>query len=180
MPARLLKQDKIDLLSQLPLFEDACTQKELGASRVPCCGGPPPGASFFLILTREGQLGGIMFIIVEGQVDLRRNKQRLAQLGPGAVVGELSLIDGQARSASLVATQRRSTPCELAARRLQRLTSGSHPGSCGTCCAPCPCASAKWTPWPARPGCLAVEADLVLFVELPPLFLGQPVRVLGP
>jgi CRP-like cAMP-binding protein len=100
MASRLLKQEKIDLLARLPLFE-TCTKKELGQiASLTVEIRRKAGA----ILTRQGQIGGVLFIIVDGQADVIRNKRRIKRLGPGDVVGELSLIDGQARSADVVAT----------------------------------------------------------------------------
>jgi CRP-like cAMP-binding protein len=100
MPSRLLKQDKIDLLARLPLFE-TCSQRELGQVASATVDTHRPAGT---VLTREGQIGGVLFVLVEGRADVVRGGRRIQKLGPGDVVGELSLIDGQARSASVVAT----------------------------------------------------------------------------
>jgi CRP-like cAMP-binding protein len=99
MPKGLLKKDKVHLLSNLPLFE-TLTQKELAQVAALTVEAHRPAGT---VLTREGQLGGVLFVIVDGYADLLRNKRKVLQLGPGDVVGELSLIDGQARSADAVA-----------------------------------------------------------------------------
>ncbi len=64
------------------------------------------------VLTTEGSLGDSMFIIKSGSVDVILNRDedskdvvKIAKLSPGDFAGELSLIDSQPRSASLVATQ---------------------------------------------------------------------------
>ncbi|HMK62614.1 MAG TPA: cyclic nucleotide-binding domain-containing protein [Acidimicrobiales bacterium] len=88
---------KIELLSSMPLFS-ACSQRELGqvvAVTVP--GELPEGA----VLTRQGQKGGLAYVIADGRAEVVRDGRRLATLGPGNVVGELSLIDGQPRSATV-------------------------------------------------------------------------------
>ncbi|HMC40497.1 MAG TPA: cyclic nucleotide-binding domain-containing protein [Acidimicrobiales bacterium] len=107
MGKRLRKDDKIDLLARLPLFEN-CTRRELGEiASIMVESERPSGA----VLTREGQDGGLMFVIVEGTADVLAGPARdpsgrrvIGRLQAGDVVGELSLIDGRARSASVIAT----------------------------------------------------------------------------
>ncbi|MEX1271760.1 MAG: cyclic nucleotide-binding domain-containing protein, partial [Acidimicrobiia bacterium] len=43
------------------------------------------------------------FVVVSGQVTVRRNGRKVASLRRGDVAGEMALIDGQPRSADLVA-----------------------------------------------------------------------------
>lgn len=100
MARRLRKDEKVNLLGRLMLFE-TCTQKELGQIASIMSEGERPEGAY---LTRQGQDGGIMFILVEGTADVVADGRTIGQLGPGDVVGELSLIDGQVRSASVVAT----------------------------------------------------------------------------
>ncbi len=47
------------------------------------------------LLANEGHVGRQMFYIAKGEVSVRRKGRKLATLGRGDVVGELSLIDGQ-------------------------------------------------------------------------------------
>jgi CRP/FNR family cyclic AMP-dependent transcriptional regulator len=51
----------------------------------------------------EGRQGGRFFLILEGQVDVSIRGRTLRSFGPGEYLGEISLIDGQPRSASAVA-----------------------------------------------------------------------------
>jgi CRP-like cAMP-binding protein len=102
MATKLLKRDKIEILERLPLFE-TCTKVELGnvASFM-----IESGRSAGQYLTRQGRDGGLMFVIVDGKADvighdMNKGDKILGKLGPGDVVGELSLIDGMARSASV-------------------------------------------------------------------------------
>lgn len=99
---RLRKSEKIDLLGRLPLLEN-CTKQELGEIASIMVEAERPEGTY---LTREGQDGGLMFVIVEGTADVvsGSNGRVIGRLEAGDVVGELSLIDGQARSASVVAT----------------------------------------------------------------------------
>ena len=55
-------------------------------------------------MTRQGAVGGLAYLIATGQAEVTRDGKRIAQLGPGDVVGELSLIDGGRRSATVTAT----------------------------------------------------------------------------
>lgn len=54
---------------------------------------------------KEGTHGGYMFFIVEGSVEVIKQfdtkKHTIAELGPGRSVGEMSLIDGAPRSATV-------------------------------------------------------------------------------
>ena len=53
------------------------------------------------VLTRQGATGGLAYVIAKGRAEVSRNGKMLAMLGPGDVVGELSLIDGGPRSATV-------------------------------------------------------------------------------
>ena len=88
---------KIDLLAQMPLFS-ACTRRELGQVASRTVPAELPSGS---VLTRQGSAGGLAYVIAAGHAEVTRNGRRLATLGPGAVVGELSLIDGEPRSATV-------------------------------------------------------------------------------
>lgn len=55
------------------------------------------------VLASQGRLGGELFVIVSGEVEVRRDGVALARLGPGSTVGELALLGGTHRSADVVA-----------------------------------------------------------------------------
>ena len=107
---------KTELLAGIPLFT-SCNDRELGqvaALTVPA--EFPAGA----VLTRQGQAGGIAFVIASGRAEVVRGGRRLARLGPGDVVGELSLIDGEPRSATVKAVDDLEV-LEISAKDLERL-----------------------------------------------------------
>ena len=54
-------------------------------------------------IVTEGMRGGAFFTIVEGKARVTRGKRTLATLGPGDFFGELALLDGGERTASVVA-----------------------------------------------------------------------------
>ncbi len=53
-------------------------------------------------LARQGELGREAFVIVEGQIEIRRDGEPLAMLGAGDVVGELAVLGGWHRTADIV------------------------------------------------------------------------------
>lgn len=62
------------------------------------------------LLMHEGDVGETLCVLVEGEVrvfvsDENGRELVLHQLGPGAVIGELALLDGAPRSASVVAVE---------------------------------------------------------------------------
>lgn len=114
--ARVSKNDKIALLASLPLFERS-TKRELGhVASVLAQTTKAPGA----VLTREGQVGGLAFIILDGTAEVRRGNTVLGTAGPGEMVGELALIDGRPRSASVRATSEMDV-LEFASEDFERL-----------------------------------------------------------
>lgn len=55
------------------------------------------------VFMRQGELGRELFVVSEGHVLIKREGRVLAELGPGEVVGEMSVLDEQPRSADGVA-----------------------------------------------------------------------------
>ncbi len=55
------------------------------------------------ILAREGDVGREMFIVMDGTAAVTRDGQRVATLTAGDVVGELAVISGHPRNATVVA-----------------------------------------------------------------------------
>ena len=102
MPTCLRRKDKIAILEGLPLFE-TCDRKELDDVAAITVEAERPAGT---LLTREGRDGGLMFVIVSGEAEVLaggrgRDGKVVGTLGPGDVVGELSLIDGKVRSATV-------------------------------------------------------------------------------
>jgi CRP-like cAMP-binding protein len=61
------------------------------------------------IIVREGDPGEALFVVLEGQGKVVRGKRKVGEVLPGDFFGELSAIDGEARTASIVAV----TPMRL-------------------------------------------------------------------
>jgi CRP/FNR family transcriptional regulator, cyclic AMP receptor protein len=53
------------------------------------------------VLVDQGQTGREAFVILEGSATVRRNGKKVATLGAGSVVGELSLLDHGPRTATV-------------------------------------------------------------------------------
>ena len=90
---------ELDLLASVDLFQ-GLTRKELdavhGMSREQSF---PAGA----VVAAEGAAAGRFYLIVEGKatVSVGELNRALATLGPGDYFGEISLIDGEPRSATV-------------------------------------------------------------------------------
>jgi CRP-like cAMP-binding protein len=55
-------------------------------------------------LAREGELGREAFVILTGTAEVRRKGRKVAELGPGDVVGEMSVVGHTPRTASVTVT----------------------------------------------------------------------------
>ncbi|HLX89955.1 MAG TPA: cyclic nucleotide-binding domain-containing protein [Acidimicrobiales bacterium] len=107
---------RTELLEQIPLFS-ACNQRELAQVAALTVPAEFPAGS---VLTRQGASGGLAFVIATGSAEVVRGGRRLARLGPGDVVGEMSLIDGEPRSATVRALTDMEV-LEISADDLRRL-----------------------------------------------------------
>jgi CRP/FNR family transcriptional regulator, cyclic AMP receptor protein len=89
-----------DQLAAVPLFS-ACSRSDLmrlaGAADEVVVG---PGTE----LTVEGAVGREMFVLLEGNVEVRKAGRVETELGPGDHFGELALLDGGPRTATVVTT----------------------------------------------------------------------------
>lgn len=62
------------------------------------------------IIIREGDVGDFMLLIIDGDVDIlkkgvRGEQQHMTSVGPGLTLGEMSMIDGEPRFATCLATK---------------------------------------------------------------------------
>jgi CRP/FNR family cyclic AMP-dependent transcriptional regulator len=61
------------------------------------------------VVFAEGEPGDCLYVVKSGAVSLQQGERELEEVGPGAIFGEMALIDLGPRSASAVAV----TDCEL-------------------------------------------------------------------
>jgi CRP-like cAMP-binding protein len=99
------KKQHLEHLREVPLF-NGCTKKEL--EKIARASDEITMTADTLIID-QGQTGREAFVILEGSVAVKRNGRKIAELGPGDVVGELSLLDHGPRTATAVCT----TDCDL-------------------------------------------------------------------
>ena len=65
-----------------------------------------PGETLFA----EGEAGDVIYGLLEGDIGLMIGDRQIDQVGPGALIGEMALVDKSPRSASAIAL----TECRLA------------------------------------------------------------------
>jgi CRP-like cAMP-binding protein len=97
---KLFSQDKkVESLKRAPLFADLSRKELVQLARLSDDVEVPAGR----VLCKEGDRGREFFVLVEGDVDVARNGRRVAQLGPGDFVGEISLLEQTPRTATVTA-----------------------------------------------------------------------------
>jgi len=69
------------------------------------------------VLTRQGDAGDELYLLLDGVLAVDVDGEVLAELGPGAVLGERALLEGGTRTATLTAR----TPCKVAVARADEL-----------------------------------------------------------
>lgn len=55
-------------------------------------------------LMKQGEAGGELFLLLDGMVDVEVDGEEVAEIGPGALLGERALLEGGVRTASVWAT----------------------------------------------------------------------------
>ena len=93
----LRKNAKIELLKQVPLFE-RCSKRELALIAALADELDLPAARS---LTSEGTGGFEFIVLVEGAADVVRKRRVVNELGPGDFVGEIALVSGRPRTATV-------------------------------------------------------------------------------
>lgn len=88
------------MLHEVPLFS-SCTRSELKSianlgTRATVREGK--------VLTEQGRPGREFFLVVSGTARCLINGREVARFGPGDFFGEMALLDGQPRSATVLAT----------------------------------------------------------------------------
>jgi CRP-like cAMP-binding protein len=93
------RSDKADALRKVPLF-NGLSRRHLDLIAREADEVKEDAGS---VLTRQGGLGREFLLMLEGGARVERDGKVIARLGPGDFFGEMSLIDGMPRSATVIA-----------------------------------------------------------------------------
>jgi CRP-like cAMP-binding protein len=110
------RDEKLDLLRTVPLFR-GLDDGEL--ERVSTLADIVDLPADRLLMT-QGQHGWEMFVLVSGSARIERDGQSLGERGPGEVLGEIALLDGGPRTATVTLSEP-SRLLVLARREFQAL-----------------------------------------------------------
>ncbi len=93
-------KDIADRLADVPLFS-GCSKRDLETiARIVKELDHPAGS----VVAKEGEPGIGLFLILEGTADVSVGGRKKATLGPGDFFGEIALLDGGPRTATVTAT----------------------------------------------------------------------------
>jgi CRP/FNR family cyclic AMP-dependent transcriptional regulator len=90
------RDEKLEKLRQVPLFAHLGKRETERLGMLTDELDVPDGQ----VLTRQGASGGEFFIVLDGQVAIEKDGERIATMHPGDFLGEISLIDGKPRTAT--------------------------------------------------------------------------------
>lgn len=91
------KRKQLGLLEVVPLFHGLSTKELARVARVADEVSMPAGS----IIAEEGQDGDAFYLLADGAAVVRRSGKKIASLGTGDFFGEMSLLDGGPRSATV-------------------------------------------------------------------------------
>ncbi len=97
----LITIEKVAILKSIEIFADTPDYVLASLANIAEEIDIPKGDTFIL----EGALEDEMFIVVEGEVRVHIDKETVATLGNGEIVGEMEIFDPAPRLASVTATQ---------------------------------------------------------------------------
>lgn len=95
-----------EIIEHIQLFEDFERADVLSLARHMACYRAPAGSE----IIREGEQGDFMLLLLEGSMEIVKIggnglPQRIGLVGPGKILGEMSLVDGEPRFASCNASE---------------------------------------------------------------------------
>ena len=94
---RLRKDAKVSLLGNIPLFE-RCSRRQLAKIASIAREAEYPAAT---AVVRKGEQGTDFFVVLDGEADVRTGARKLATLRAGNFFGEVALVTGSLRTATV-------------------------------------------------------------------------------
>jgi CRP/FNR family cyclic AMP-dependent transcriptional regulator len=94
-----------EVLAAIPLFAGLSKKDRQLAAQLSTTVTVPAGA----MLTQEGAAGAEFFVVLEGEVEVFQGGEVIATRGPGSPLGEMALLEGGPRTATLLAKTQVST-----------------------------------------------------------------------
>lgn len=97
---RLFNQDtKVKALRGAPLFQGLSRKELVQLARV----SEDLEVEAGQVLCKEGEIGHEFFVIVDGEIEVKRKGRQLALRGGGEFVGEIALLEDTRRTATVTA-----------------------------------------------------------------------------
>ena len=97
--SRVASTGRLRALARLAIFSDLSPGELRRLEPLMCAVHRPAGQ----VLTRQGCIGREAFVVVSGTADVQVEGRTVGRLGPGEVIGELSLLTGEPRNATVSA-----------------------------------------------------------------------------
>ena len=95
------RRELADLLQQVSLFSRCTSRERATIARHMQTASLPADTP----MVEAGEEGDALFVILDGAAVVRRDGEDVLAVGPGAYFGELALLDGEPRSATVVSTE---------------------------------------------------------------------------
>jgi len=92
------RSDKVEVLRKVPLFQNLSKRDMDQVAKIADEVQSQPGE----VLMRQNEPGREFILVVDGGVRVERNGEVVAHRGPGEFLGELALLDGKGRTASVI------------------------------------------------------------------------------
>jgi CRP/FNR family cyclic AMP-dependent transcriptional regulator len=100
-PKETKQQSAVELLKSVPLFSSFNDKQLVSLSKELTKRTYKPGE----VIEKEGDVSIAFYLILDGEVEVRKKSKGIAKLGSGQFFGEMSLLDKYPRSADIVAVK---------------------------------------------------------------------------